>query len=133
MEDYLQSLVIAKHALEGRFEAVEPVGGLDVLAHFIVGLLIEYKRLPREKPYEMARRAYVYRNLSWEDYTDTLRILEDARLVGYDGGESGLLYLRRGGPSSTTTRTSRRFRTRFRGAFSTPGAGTWSGGSTSAS
>lgn len=95
VEDYLQSLVIAKHALEGRFEAVEPVGGLDVLAHFIVGLLIEYKRLPREKPYEMARRAYVYRNLSWEDYTDTLRILEDARLVGYDG-ESGLLYLRRG-------------------------------------
>ncbi|ASA77737.1 DEAD/DEAH box helicase [Thermococcus sp. 5-4] len=95
VEDYLQSLVIAKHALKGRFEAVEPMGGVDVLAHFVVGLLIEYKRLPRERPYEIAKRAYVYRDLSWEDYLDVLRVLEDARLIGYDE-ESGLLYLRRG-------------------------------------
>ncbi|MCD6524296.1 MAG: DEAD/DEAH box helicase [Thermococcus sp.] len=95
VEDYLQSLVIAKHALEGRFEAVEPIGGLDVLAHFVVGLLIEYKRLPRERPYEIAKRAYVYRDLSWKDYLDVLGILEDARLVGYDE-EKNLLYLRRG-------------------------------------
>ena len=47
VEDYLQSLIIAKHALEGRFEAVEPMNGLDVLAHFIVGLLVEYKKLTR--------------------------------------------------------------------------------------
>ncbi len=95
VEDYLQSLVIARHALEGRFEAVEPMGGLDVLAHFVVGLLIEYKRLPRERPYEIAKRAYVYRDLSWSDYLDVLRVLEDARLIGYDE-ESGILYLRRG-------------------------------------
>lgn len=95
VEDYLQSLVIAKRALEGRFEAVEPIGGLDVLAHFVVGLLIEYKKLPRERPYEIARRAYVYRDLSWSDYLDVLRVLEEARLIGYDE-ESGLLYLRRG-------------------------------------
>ncbi|AJC70881.1 large helicase [Thermococcus guaymasensis DSM 11113] len=95
VEDYLQSLVIAKHALEGRFEAVEPIGGLDVLAHFVVGLLIEYKRLPRERPYEIAKRAYVYRDLSWKDYLDVLGVLEDARLVGYDE-EKNLLYLRRG-------------------------------------
>ncbi|ASJ09471.1 large helicase [Thermococcus siculi] len=95
VEDYLQSLIIAKHALEGRFEAVEPMGGLDVLASFVVGLLIEYRRLPREKPYEIARRAYVYRDLSWKDYLDVLRVLEDARLIGYDE-ETGLLYLRRG-------------------------------------
>ncbi|NJE02752.1 DEAD/DEAH box helicase [Thermococcus sp. MV11] len=95
VEDYLQSLVIAKHALEGRFEAVEPMGGLDVLAHFVVGLLIEYKKLPRERPYEIARRAYVYRDLSWSDYLDVLGVLEDARLIGYDE-ERNLLYLRRG-------------------------------------
>jgi len=95
VEDYLQSLVIAKMGLEGRFEAVEPIGGLDVLAHFIVGLLVEHKRLPRERPYEIAKQAYVYRGLSWEDYLDVLRVLEDARLVGYDE-EKNLLYLRRG-------------------------------------
>ncbi|MDV3104457.1 DEAD/DEAH box helicase [Thermococcus waiotapuensis] len=95
VEDYLQSLVIAKHALEGRFEAVEPIGGLDVLAHFIVGLLTEHKRLPRERPYEIARRAYVYRELGWEDYLDVLKVLEDSKLLGHDE-ETGLLYLRRG-------------------------------------
>ncbi|NJE47581.1 DEAD/DEAH box helicase [Thermococcus sp. GR7] len=95
VEDYLQSLIIARRALEGRFEAVEPIGGLDVLAHFLVGLLIEYKRMPRERPYEIARRAYVYRELKWEEYLDVLGILEDARLIGYDK-EKNLLYLRRG-------------------------------------
>ncbi|WP_297500937.1 DEAD/DEAH box helicase [Thermococcus sp.] len=95
VEDYLQSLIIARHALEGRLEAVEPIDGLDVLAHFIVGLLIENKRLPRERPYEIARRAYVYRNLSWSDYLDVLKVLEDSRLIGYDE-EKGFLYLRRG-------------------------------------
>ncbi|WP_297464450.1 DEAD/DEAH box helicase [Thermococcus sp.] len=95
VEDYLQSLMISKRALEGRFEAVEPIGGLDVLAHFVVGLLVEYKRLPRERPYEIAKRAYVYRDLDWDDYLDVLRVLEDARLIGYDE-EKGLLYLRRG-------------------------------------
>ena len=95
VEDYLQSLIIAKRALEGRFEAVEPIGGLDVLAHFVVGLLIEHKKLPRERPYEIARRAYVYRDLSWEDYFDVLGVLEEARLIGFDE-EKNLLYLRRG-------------------------------------
>ncbi|AMQ17675.1 DEAD/DEAH box helicase [Thermococcus peptonophilus] len=95
VEDYLQSLIIAKHALEGRFEPLEPIGGLDVLAHFVVGLLVEYRRLPRERPYEIARRAYVYRDLSWEDYLDTLKVLEDARIIGYDEGINQL-YLRRG-------------------------------------
>jgi ATP-dependent Lhr-like helicase len=95
VEDYLQSLVIAKHALESRFEPVEPIGGLDVLAHFVVGLLIEYRRLPRERPYKIARRAYVYRDLSWEDYLEVLKVLEDARIVGYDE-ETNQLYLRRG-------------------------------------
>jgi len=95
VEDYLQSLIIAKRALDERFEAVEPIGGLDVLAHFIVGMLIEYKKLPRERPYEIAKQAYVYRDLSWSDYLDVLKVLEDARLIGYDG-EKNLLYLRRG-------------------------------------
>ncbi|ASJ11092.1 large helicase [Thermococcus sp. P6] len=94
VEDYLQSLIIAKRALEGRFEAVEPIGGLDVLAHFIVGLLLEYRRLPLERPYEIARRSYVYRDLSWRDYLDVLKVLTDARLVGYDE-EKRVLYPRR--------------------------------------
>lgn len=96
VEDYLQSLVISKHALEGRLEPIEPYeNALDVLAHFIVGLLIEKRRLPKEKPFEIARRAYPYRNLNWQDYGAVLKLLMDARLIGYDEHKE-MLYLRRG-------------------------------------
>ncbi len=95
VEDYLQSLVIAKHALEERYESVKPMDGLDVLAHFIVGLLIENRRIPKEKPYEIARKAYVYRDLSWKEYERVLELLEEVGNIGRDE-DSGLLYLRRG-------------------------------------
>ncbi|NPA48275.1 MAG: DEAD/DEAH box helicase, partial [Thermococci archaeon] len=95
VEDYLQSLVIAKHALDERYEAVEPIGGLDVLAHFIVGLLIERRRVPYHEPYSIARRAYVYRNLSEGEYSRVVNLLIETGTVGHDE-ESGMLYLRRG-------------------------------------
>lgn len=96
VEDYLESLIIAKRAVEGKLERVKPYeNALDVLAHFIVGLLIEYKYLGKEEPYQIAKRSYVYRNLSWEDYGSVLNLLEQARLIGFDE-EKGVLYLRRG-------------------------------------
>ncbi len=95
VEDYLQSLVIAKHALDERYEAVDPMGGLDVLAHFIVGLLMEYRRLPYNEPYRIAKRAYVYRNLEPEEYSKVVDLLIGAGMVGHDE-DSGTLYLRRG-------------------------------------
>lgn len=96
IEDYLESLVIAQRTLEGKLEAVKPYeNALDVLGHFIVGLLIEHRRLPKEVPFEIARRAYPYRKLKWEEYGEVLNMLSEARLIGYDE-ESDLLYLRRG-------------------------------------
>lgn len=96
VEDYLESLVIAQRALEGKLEAVKPYeNALDVLGHFIVGLLIEHRRLPKEVPFEIAKRAYPYRNLKWEEYGEVLNMLSEAGLIGYDE-EKGLLYLRRG-------------------------------------
>ncbi|AEC52824.1 ATP-dependent helicase [Pyrococcus sp. NA2] len=82
IEDYLQSLVIAKRALEGKLERIKPYeNALDVLAHFIVGLLIEYREIPVVEPYKLARETYPYRNLSWEDYVEVVRTLEEARIV----------------------------------------------------
>jgi len=96
VEDYLESLIIAQRAIEGKLERVKPYeNALDVLAHFIVGLLIEYRHLPKERPFEIVRRAYPYRNLKWEDYEGVLNILQEARLIGYDE-DKGVLFLRRG-------------------------------------
>ncbi|AIF69650.1 large helicase [Palaeococcus pacificus DY20341] len=96
VEDYLESLIIAKRAVEKKLEAVKPYeNALDVLAHFIVGLLMEYKRLSKEEIYHTAKSAYAYRNLRWEDFQGVLDVLESARLIGYDEAKD-VLYLRRG-------------------------------------
>ena len=96
VEDYLESLIIAQRAIEGKLERVKPYeNALDVLAHFVVGLLIEYKHLPKDKPFEIAKRAYPYRNLKWEDYEGVLNLLQEAHLIGYDE-DKGVLFLRRG-------------------------------------
>ncbi|MFA4639794.1 DEAD/DEAH box helicase [Pyrococcus kukulkanii] len=93
-EDYLQSLVIAKRALEGKLEPVKPYkNALDVLAHFIVGLVIEYGEVDIHEPYTIARRAYPYRDLSWEDYLSVVSVLEEARIIRR---ENNVIKLRRG-------------------------------------
>ncbi|BAA30435.1 DEAD/DEAH box helicase [Pyrococcus horikoshii] len=82
VEDYLQGLVIAKRALEGKLEGVKPYeNALDVLAHFIVGLLIEYRDLKINEPYRLAKDTYPYRKLRWEDYLRVLEILEEAGII----------------------------------------------------
>ncbi|ASJ17598.1 large helicase [Thermococcus chitonophagus] len=81
-EDYLQSLVIAKRAMEGKLESVRPYkNALDVLAHFIVGLLIEYREIKLNEPYRLAKEAYPYRDLKWEEYLEVVKLLEDAGIV----------------------------------------------------
>lgn len=95
-EDYLESLVIARRAVKGLYEPVRPYeNALDVLAHFIVGSLMEERNLLPGEVYETARGAYPYRNLSEEDFSAVVKLLESARLVGIDE-VTGSLYIRRG-------------------------------------
>ncbi|WP_048151957.1 DEAD/DEAH box helicase [Palaeococcus ferrophilus] len=95
-EDYLESLVIARRAVKGLYEPVRPYeNALDVLAHFTVGSLMEEKKLLPEEVYSLAKGSYPYRNLSEEDFSAVVKLLESARLVGIDE-VTGSLYLRRG-------------------------------------
>ncbi|AEH24741.1 DEAD/DEAH box helicase [Pyrococcus yayanosii] len=94
VEDYLQSLVIAKRVLEGKLEPVRPYkNALDVLAHFVIGLLIENRTMKVWEPYQVAKRAYPYKELEWEDYLKVIRMLEEANIISQD--EEGNLKLRR--------------------------------------
>ncbi|CAB49731.1 DEAD/DEAH box helicase [Pyrococcus abyssi] len=87
VEDYLQSLIIAKRAIEGKLERIKPYeNALDVLAHFIVGLLIEYQKLNVHEPYRMAKETYPYRNLKWEHYLEVINVLEDAGIIRREEG-----------------------------------------------
>ena len=73
-DDALESIVIAKRALEERLEDVRiPMNSLDVLMHQLAGLLIEYGRVNIEDALRIFRRAYGFSEL---DRNMLLRVLE---------------------------------------------------------
>ncbi|MDI6798953.1 MAG: DEAD/DEAH box helicase, partial [Candidatus Aenigmarchaeota archaeon] len=81
-DDIFESAVIARKALK---EELEPIrfheNSLDVLAHQIVGLTHEYWRLDLQKAYEIVRRAYPYRNLSFTEFLEVCKQLQQLGLI----------------------------------------------------
>jgi ATP-dependent Lhr-like helicase len=63
-DDVCESIVVASNAFMGRLE-VPPIHkvALDILAHQLVGLAIEYKSLSWDRAWEIIRRAEPYQNL----------------------------------------------------------------------
>ena len=85
-DDILESAVIAKFVKDGILE--EPVfheDALDVLAHQIAGLVLEWGRVRLEDLLRILRRAWLYRNLAPEEITAVVRQLEQRRILWNDG------------------------------------------------
>ncbi len=99
LDDSLESLVIAKKAVEGYLEKdVEyHEKALDVLSHQIVGIVLESrldnKNVTIEDIYNIVRRAHPYRNITVEDIIRVLRFLEER---GYVKIEDNYVKPRRG-------------------------------------
>jgi ATP-dependent Lhr-like helicase len=76
-EDTLESLAAVKNAMASR---IEPVmiheEALDVLAHQIVGILMDKESVTVEELLALLRRAYPYRNLSEDRLLDVIGFLE---------------------------------------------------------
>ncbi len=74
-DDLIECTVLAKAAMDRRIDNVHiPRNPLDVLAQHIVGMSIE-KRWRVDDAYRVIRRAYPFRDLSWDDFTSVLRYL----------------------------------------------------------
>ena len=72
-DDTLESIVIARRALEETLEPVTvPEKPLDVLAHQLVGLLIQKGRWYINEILEIVTKAYPYRNLTEQDVATVL-------------------------------------------------------------
>jgi len=72
-DDTLESMVIARRALEETLEPVTvPEKPLDVLAHQMVGLLIQKGRWYINEILEIVTKAYPYRNLTEQDIAAVL-------------------------------------------------------------
>ncbi len=99
LDDSLESLVIARRAVEGLLEKELEYheNALDVLAHQIIGILIESrldnKNVDIEYIYKIIKRAHPYRNITKEDLIRVINFLQDR---GYIKVENGNIQLRRG-------------------------------------
>ncbi len=85
-DDTLESMVIARRALEETLEPVViPEKPLDVLAHQLVGLLIQKGRWYINEILEIVTKAYPYRNLTEQDIVSVLTYMHSRfpRLAWY--------------------------------------------------
>ncbi len=85
-DDILESAVIAEFAKEGVLE--EPIlhrGALDVLAHQVVGLVLEWGRMRLADLSRILRRAWLYRDLRVDDLASVVQQLERTRILWSDG------------------------------------------------
>jgi len=93
-DDILESLVIARRAISGELEPLDMhYEAYDVLAHQIIGLLIEYRRLRVEDIFDVVTRAYPYSRLTMSKLREVVNFLRDLGYVRVDGNE---IRLRRG-------------------------------------
>jgi len=85
-DDLCESCVIVRRALAGLLET-PPIHtmALDVMAHQLVGLAIEYKGISWRQALKIIRRATPYRELDEATFHQVLRYLERERLIALEG------------------------------------------------
>jgi ATP-dependent Lhr-like helicase len=84
-DDLVEDMVIVREALKGRLDRVHiPKGSLDVLAQHIVGMALE-KKWSAEEAFNLIRRSYCYRDLTFDAFERVLNYLSGAysTLEGY--------------------------------------------------
>jgi len=85
-DDTLEAITAVKRAYKGQLEPLQiHEGALDVLAHQIVGILMDKKQATVDEALQILRRAYPYRNLTKEKFLDIAQYLHTLREVWLEG------------------------------------------------
>lgn len=81
-DDCFESAVIARKALAGELEPARlHTNSLDVLAHQLVGLTLEYWKLEMPRAYQMVKSATPYNKLSYTEFLEVCKQLQRLGLV----------------------------------------------------
>lgn len=81
-DDFLESIATVHRAHQGKLEHVKiHENALDVLAHQIVGLVMDNEAVRTDRVLSIIRRAYPYRSLSEESFLDVVKYLAELRLL----------------------------------------------------
>lgn len=77
-DDILEALAIVDLARKGSLEGPElHFGSLDVLANQMCAMALEYKKIDVEKVYEIIKRCEAYKDLSFEEFFELCKFLEE--------------------------------------------------------
>jgi len=88
-DDTLEAITAVKRAYNGQLEPLLiHEGALDVLAHQIVGILMDKTQVTMDEALEIIRRAYPYRNLTRQKLLDTVQYLHKLGTVWLEGNET---------------------------------------------
>lgn len=85
-DDVAESVVIAKRARDGKIEDIRlKDGSLDVLANQLCGVLLDVGVISAEKLHALLKRAYPFRDISFEVLMHVIEQLAEEGLVKRDG------------------------------------------------
>lgn len=85
-DDVFESAVIARKALNQELEDPEiHEKALDVLAHQLVGLTLDFGKIDLQKAYSIVKKSYPYRNLSYKEFFEVCTQLAKLGLVFLNG------------------------------------------------
>jgi ATP-dependent Lhr-like helicase len=81
-DDVFESAVIARKALNEEIESLKlHENSYDVLAHQLVGLSLDNWKIELQKAYEIVRRAYPYQKLSFTEFLEVCKQLQQLGLI----------------------------------------------------
>src|SRR5438094_7464580 len=81
-DDILESAVLISRAKHGRLE--RPIiheKALDVLAHQIIGILLQERRMTAEQILHLVQRSYPFRELQPDELDDVIHQIDELRLI----------------------------------------------------
>lgn len=95
IDDILESAVLAKKAMKRELEEIEiHESAYDVLAHQMVGLLLDKGKIELNYALEVFKRAHPYRNLTIEELKEIASLLAEIKIVRFEAIGEGVLRTR---------------------------------------
>lgn len=80
IDSFLESIVLTKRAFSEKYERIEiPEKPMDVLAHQLIGILIEYGRIKIDEFLNIVNKAYPFRNLKKEEIEKLIELLQSLK------------------------------------------------------
>jgi len=91
LDDIVESAVLARRAMSRELEETETYeNSLDVLAHQMVGIILDMGGATLKEIFKIVRKAYPYRRIIFEDLRDVAAFLSDIGIIRYEAVDERL-------------------------------------------